>query len=197
MSDSKQGIAEEAARIICDELLTDYGAAKRKAAERLQLGSRTALPENARVHRAVIEYQQLFGGAEYHAYLRQMRETALRVMPWLAEFSPRLVGGAVSGAVTAAHHVQLHAFADKAEMLDIHLHNRSVRFEQDERTYRYSNGEEAEIPLACFEVRGMGVDVAVFPEGEIKRPPVNLTDGQLYQRLTLKEVEALIVLPTG
>lgn len=192
MSDIRQGIAEEAARIVCDELLLDYGAAKRKAAERLQLGPRASLPENARVHRAVIEYQRLFGGAEYHAHLRSMRETALRVMPWLAEFSPRLVGGAVSGAVTAAHHVQLHAFADKAEMLDIHLYNRSIRFEQDERTYRYPDGDEADIPLACFEVRGIGVDVAVFPEAELKRPPVNLTDGLLYQRLTLAEARRLM-----
>ena len=192
MSHDKHAIAQEAARVICAAQLTDYAAAKRKALERLGLPTRTALPDNAAVQQAVLEYQRLFGGDEYHEHLRAMRTVAVRVMRLLAEFSPRLAGGAVSGAVTAAHHVQLHLFADKAEMLDVFLHERGIRFEQDERQYRYPDGSVEAIPLTCFEVDGLGVDAAVFPEGEMKRPPVNITDGQLYKRLTLDAVETLI-----
>lgn len=192
MSASTQAIAQEAARILCEAQLTDYGAAKRKALERLGLPPRSALPDNASVQRAVLEYQRLFGGDEYHEHLSAMRQVALRVMRQLGEFSPRLVGGAVSGAVTPAHHVQLHLFADKAEMLDIFLHERGIDFEQDERDYRYPDSRTETIPLACFEVDGIGVQAAVFPDGEMKRPPLNPSDGLIYQRLTFSEAEKLL-----
>lgn len=191
MNSPRHAVAMEAARIVCQELVTDYGQAKKKAAQRLGLGSRAAMPENAQIHAAIVDYQRLFGGAGYLAHLQRMRLTAVKMMQWLADFSPRLVGGAVSGAVTQAHHVQLHLFADKPEMLDIFLHDHGVRFSQQERNYRYPDGAEKQIPLACFEVNGIGVDVAVFPEGEMKRPPVNPADGLPYKRLNPGEAEKL------
>lgn len=197
MTADKHAIALHAARLICELQLTDYGAAKRKALERMDLPARTPLPDHAAVQQAVIDYQRLFGGEGYLEHLRVLRSVALRVMRQLAEFSPRLVGGAISGAVTLAHHAQLHLFADKAEMLDVFLHERGIRFDQDEREYRYPDGRRARIPLACFEVDGIGVDAAVFPDGEMKRPPVNATSGQLYQRLTLAEVEKLSASPAA
>jgi len=196
MNRARTVIAQEAARIVCDELITDYGQAKRKAAERAGAGAQD-MPENALIQQAVIEYQQLFGGTAYLEHLRKMRATAVLMLRWLAEFAPHLVGATISGAVTRAHRVQLHLFADKPEMLDIFLHNQSVRFTQGERSYRYPNGREARVPLACFEVNDIGVDAAVFPEGEAKRPPVNPADGLLFKRLTLAETERLSVSPTA
>lgn len=194
MTQNRQQTAftQEAARIVCEELVTDYGLAKRKAAERLGTGGRGAMPDNAAVQAAVIEYQRLFGGAAYHEQLLRLRQTALLLMKLLSEFSPRLVGAAVTGATTAAHRVQLHLFADKPEMLDLHLHERNLRFEQDERRYRYPDGREVTIPLSCLDVEGIGADLAVFPEGEMNRPPVNPTDGLQFRRLTPADVEKLV-----
>lgn len=191
MSQSRSALAQEAARIICEELITDYGLAKRKAAERLG-GGRQEMPENLQIQQAILEYQRLFGGEAYADHLRRMRETAVRMMRWLAEFSPRLVGACVSGAVTRAHRVQLHLFADKAEMLDIFLHDHGVHFEQGERHYRYRDGREARVPLASFEVDGIGVDAAVFAEGELRKPPINPADGAAFRRLSLAEAEPLL-----
>ena len=45
--------------------------------------------------------------------IRKLRATALQAMKLLAQFDPRLVGGVISGAVSDANRVQLHAFLDK------------------------------------------------------------------------------------
>lgn len=187
----RSGIAFEAARIIVDEQVTDYRLAKQKAAERLGLGARAKLPENAVVQQAVIEYQRLFGGPAYAEHLDKLRRTALRAMALLAEFAPRLVGAAVSGAATSAHRVQLHAFADKPETLDIFLHDHGIEFAQDERSYRYPDGSEERIPLVRFEADGVGVDVAVFGTDD-RRVPLNPADGHAYKRLDRKAAEKLL-----
>lgn len=185
-------LAQEAARVICEEQVTDYRLAKQKAAERLGLGPRASLPDNATVQQAVIEYQKLFGGQEYAEHLARLRRTALHAMKWLADFEPRLVGGVVTGAINATHHVQLHAFHEKAETLDVFLQDRGVNYELGDRRYRYANGQEHEIPLASFDADGIGVDVAIFPLDDQRRPPLNPADGLAYKRLDIAAVQSLL-----
>ncbi|MFT4045106.1 MAG: hypothetical protein QM661_00245 [Solimonas sp.] len=187
----RSGIAEEAARIICEEALTDYRGAKQKALERLGLPPRTPLPDNARIEAAVIDYLRLFGGKSYEARLRRMRKLAPRLMRRLKTFEPRLTGSAVSGAVTAAHRLQLHVFADQAESLDVFLMELGIDYDEGERRYRYPDGRDVAIPLARFEFDGVGIDIAVFPHGELKRPPLSPNDGLPYKRLDLTEAERL------
>jgi hypothetical protein len=185
-------LAHEAARIICEESVVDYHTAKRKAAERLGAGPRAALPDNARIEAAVIEYQRLFGGEDYSRRLRHLRETAVRAMKLLAEFEPRLAGGVISGAISDAHRVQLHAFAEKAEMLDIFMQERGIPFEAGERDYRYSGGSIYRAPLVRFEADDVGIDVAVFPPSEQRHAPLSPIDGQPTKRLTLAQAQALL-----
>jgi hypothetical protein len=185
-------LAQEAARVICEEQVTDYRLAKQKAAERLGLGPRASMPDNATVQQAVLEYQRLFGGAEYVEHLARLRRTALQAMKWLADFQPRLVGGTVSGAINATHHVQLHAFHEKAESLDVFLQDRGIPFETGDRRYRFNNGQEHDIPLASFDADGIGVDVAIFPLDDLHRPPLNPADGHAYKRLDINAVQNLL-----
>ncbi len=186
-----EALVQEAARIFVEESLTDYGVAKRKAAERLGLGSRAALPDNARLQAEVIAYQRLFGGLAYVQRLRKLRTTAVQAMKLLAEFDPRLTGGVVSGAVGDAHRVQLHAFPDKAEMVDVFLAGRGFEWKQDERDYRYSDGHRQSVPLACFRAGDIGVDVALFEPGQQRRAPLSAADGKPARRLTLAQAEDL------
>lgn len=185
-------LTQEAARIYCEEQLTDYRVAKQKALQRLNLGPRTPLPDNAAVQRAVLDYQRLFGGAAYRQRLRLLRETAISALDLLAAYAPRLAGAVVSGAITPAHAVQIHVFCEKPEELDIFLQNKRIRYEQDDRHYRYANGREHAIPLVRFEAGGIPIAVAIFPTNEIKRPPINPADGQAYARLDRGATEALL-----
>lgn len=188
----RHGIIEEAARLICEEQLTDYRQAKLKALSRLGLPPRTPLPDNASVHQAVLDWLRLFGGDEHAQRLYRLRKTAVQVLRGLAPFSPRLVGAVVSGAVNAAHRIQVHVFADQPESVDIFLLDRRQKFEQDERRYRYPDGREEPIPLLRFDWAGSGVDVAVFTETDSRQAPLNPADGQPFRRLDLAAAEALL-----
>jgi hypothetical protein len=184
-------LVQEAARILCEEAVLDYRAAKLKAAQRLGLGPRAALPDNAAVQAAVIEYQRLFGGRDYAERLRALRATAVQAMRLLAQFRPRLTGAAVSGAITEVHRVQLHVFVDKAEALDLFFEDRGIPSRQDDRLYRYPGGEEEQVPLLRFEAGELGVDVAMFGEDDLRRTPLSPSDGLPMKRLDLAEAEVL------
>ena len=184
-------IAQEIARLICEEQITDVRQARQKAADRHGFSLHAGQPDNAEIQQAVIDYQRLFGGDEYRDRLRLMRRTAVRAMRQLGDFRPCLVGGAVNGAITEAHRVQLHAFADKPEAIDMLLHDRGVRFEEGERSYRFTNGRTQKIPLASFEIDGVGVDVAMFEDDPRRSTPISPADGLPYRRLALAEAEKL------
>jgi len=55
-------LAQEAARIIVEQGISDYRLAKHKAAERLGMSERGSLPGNSEIEQAVADYQQLFLG---------------------------------------------------------------------------------------------------------------------------------------
>ena len=184
-------LALEAARIYVEEALTDYGQAKRRAAERLGLPARSPMPDNARVEAEVLAYQRLFGGAAYVARLRLLRQTAVQAMKLLARFEPRLSGAVVSGAISQAHRVQLHCFPDQPELVDVFLAERGFEVEPDERDYRFGDGRSERVPLACFQAGGVGVDVALFAPEQQRRAPLSQASGRPAPRLSLAEAEQL------
>ena len=73
---TRQVVAQEAARIIVDHGIRDYRLAKNKAAERLGVLSRGALPGNSEIEAAVAEHLQIFGGESHADQLRLMRVAA-------------------------------------------------------------------------------------------------------------------------
>jgi hypothetical protein len=158
----------------------------------LGFGARGALPELTAIEAAVIERQQLFGGAGYQRQLAALRRTAQRAMKLLAPFRPRLVGGAVSGAIGRGHRVQLHAFSELPEAVEIFLGDRGIPCEQAERRYRFASGREQTIPLCRFEADGIGVDIAVFESDSGGQTPLSAVDGRPVRRLDAPQVQALI-----
>ena len=90
-------VAQEAARIIVEQGIRDYRVAKTKAAERLGVSTRGALPGNTEIEQAVSEHLLLFGGDAHASLLRALREAALSAMRLLEPFSPRLVGPVLAG----------------------------------------------------------------------------------------------------
>lgn len=184
-------LVQEAARIVCEDGLTDYRLAKQKAAERLGLHAGAKMPSNAEIHDAVIQYQRIFGGQAYATRLARMRKTAVQAMRMLEDFEPRLVGAVATGATTEAHHVQLHCFADKPEAIDWLLESRGLKYEVDERRYRYPDGHHRDIPVITFMADDVGVDIAVFPERNVRGAPLSPTDGQVVKRLDIAAAELL------
>lgn len=187
-----QSLAHEAARLVCEDAITDLRVARRKAAERLGIELRNAPGDLTPIEHAVIEWQRLFGGEAYLQRLRLLRQTAVKAMRLLAAFEPRLVGAVVSGAIGDAHRVQLHVFADKPEQLDIFLDDRGIPYEVDEREFRYGDGGSSLEPLLRFEAGEVGVDLVAFPVEALRHPPLSPVNGQAVRRLTLAQAEALL-----
>ncbi|HET6655055.1 MAG TPA: hypothetical protein VFH57_02305, partial [Gammaproteobacteria bacterium] len=144
-------IAQEAARILAEEGVRDFLLAKRKATERLGLDARSRrLPTNREIEDALAEHHRLFNADTHEQHLRELREGACRAMRLLTPFSPRLVGGVLSGLAGEHAPVQLHLFADAPEQVAIHLMNRQIPYELDERRLKQPRGEGTKYPLYCF-----------------------------------------------
>ena len=72
--------------------IRDFAQAKRKAAERLRLSGRGALPSNAMIEERMAARQRIFEADQHDDRLTDKRRIALDVMSALEEFEPRLVG---------------------------------------------------------------------------------------------------------
>jgi hypothetical protein len=126
-------VAQEAARIIVNQGVRDYRLAKQKAAERLGLNSRGALPSNAEIEKAVADYLKKIEGNEHADLLRIMRTAALSAMELLTRFSPRLVGPVLAGTTDDNSVINLHLFADSPEMIAMEIGDRGIQFKSYER----------------------------------------------------------------
>ena len=115
----------------------DYSTAKRKAARQL-LGQSAVprgdvMPDNAQVEESVREYQSLYMGESQPARLRQLREHAIELMHWLADFHPYLTGAVWNGTAGEHSEIVLQCFTDSPKDVAIFLLNNRVRYEVDER----------------------------------------------------------------
>jgi hypothetical protein len=189
----RRALAQEAARIMAEHGIRDFGVAKRKAAERLGVDDGSAvLPKNTEIEAALAEYQRLFGAESHAESLYAQRLAALHAMKHLREFEPRLVGTVLSGTATEHSDVQLHLFADYAESVTIKLMDEGIAYEVTQKRVRMN----AERVLACpgvrFEVDDQAVEATVFPTDGIRQAPVSPVDGKPMKRANTFEVEALL-----
>lgn len=184
-------LAHEAARIMREQGVKDYLAAKRKAAERLGVRDRGSLPANDEIAAAIKEQQRLFGGARYEARLRLLRETAAKAMGLLEDFEPRLVGAVLSGAVTENSDVCLHVFSDAPESVAMRLIERNIPYEISERRVRYPGERMETVPAYRFIAGEVLVEAAVFKEASLKQAPTCPVEGRPMRRARLDELEDL------
>lgn len=187
----RQLITEEAARIILDEGVADYGLAKRKAAERLGAGQTRNLPGNTEIDDAVHARQRLFEDETTRRELARLRTVALEAMALLEPFGPRLVGPVLEGVVNGRDEVTLHLFADSVEEVIFHLEDHGIRWRADERRIRMAHGHVA-CPLVSFSGPGAQVDALVFPVKGIRQAPPSPVDGRPMRRAAAKEVRTLL-----
>jgi hypothetical protein len=185
-------VAEEAARIMREQGVRDFLLAKRKAADRLSVIDRHALPTNQEIAAALAAQQRLFEGAGHEENLRALREEAVRVMRLLERFSPRLVGPVLAGTATPHSDISVHLFADAPEQVALMLLERGIRYQEGERRLRLGQGEHAYYPSFEFDLGGAAVDAVVFPERAVRQPPVCPVSGGPMRRARRDELERLL-----
>lgn len=191
----RRHICAEAARIVVEEGVRDYHAAKRKAIARLNLPSDKNLPGNDEIEAAVAEYLRLFRGARRDTDLRRLRALALEAMKFLQRFEPRLVGAVLSGNVTADTPIQFHVTADTPEEVGLWLHDQRIPFEQSERRMRFGGERQETVPLFRFTADDVTIEMCVFAREDARELPLSPVDGRPMKRANRREVERLLVAP--
>ena len=185
-------VAAEAARILATEGQHNYHAAKKKAAERIGVSERLALPSNIEVKEALSSYQALYGGPAHRDNLENLRRAASRAMQLLNRFQPRLVGSVLDGTASPHSRVALHVFADSVESVVLYFLENSEPFDQEQRQIRWFNGEHRTVQLVVFELDGVEIELTVFDPVHLRQAPPSPIDGRPQRRATLSEVEYLL-----
>ncbi len=189
---ARQVIAQEAARIIVNHGVRDYRVAKQKAADRLGVNSRGALPGNAEIEAAVAEHLQLFGGEAHEDRLRLMRVAALSAMELLATFTPRLVGPVLAGTADENSVVNLHLFADSPESVALELEQIGISYRTYERRLKSRRNQVDSYSGFEFNHGSNAIQATVFPVDGIRQAPMSPIDGKPMRRADVGAVQAML-----
>jgi len=190
--ETRRRIAVEAARLISEDGIRDYHAAKRKAAARLGIQVDTALPKNAEIEDALREYQRLFDADDQPRRLRDLRESAREALRFFEHFEPRLVGAVLDGSADRHSSVCLHVFSENAETVASFLDERGVPYEQQSRPLRLTRETQREFPAFVFSAGGVPVDVTVLPEELLRQAPLDRSGEKPMRRASLATLEELL-----
>jgi hypothetical protein len=185
-------LAQECARLIAEEGVQDFRTAKRKAAVRIGIPDKAALPDNSEIEQALLDRQRLFHADHQARYLRGLRETALEAMGFLARFRPRLVGPVLSGAAGPHTTVHLHLFADPSEDVPLFLMEHRIPFTVSERRFKMTGGALVCQPVFGFTVRETAIELTVFALLAEREAPRSSVDGRPMRRASLAQVQALL-----
>jgi hypothetical protein len=169
----RRSIASAAARLMAEDGIGDYGAAKRKAAKSLGAGEGEALPSNEEVQEELRAYQSLYQEDEQRQRLREMRETALRLMEVLADFRPCLTGSVLEGTAGRYAEIELDLFADSAKDVEIFLLSRNISYEISDKGQ--VNHHSAHLPEAELRIdwEDFPVELAIYPPVGERHPKRN------------------------
>jgi hypothetical protein len=187
----RRRIAYVAARMMAEDGVADFAAAKMKAARQEGLADANLLPDNQEVEEALREYQGLYQSEEQPARLRHLREIAVRVMRELDAFRPVLVGSVLAGTAGQHSDVNLQLFTDDPKALAMFLLNKRYRFEEGSRRLRRGDRVE-EVPQLSLEIEDVTVTLTVLDPGDERSAPRVRGEAQPALRARLAEVEAML-----
>ena len=188
----RERVAQEAARLVHEHGIQDYGLAKRKAAQRLDVRGAGALPSNSEIEARVTEWQRIFEPEAHRNQLKELRSLAVDVMGFLSPFEPRLAGSVLSGAITVNSSIELHLFTDAPEEVVMKLDEQGIHYRDWQRRYRYDSRGVSIVPGYRFTYRGERVDALVFPEKGLRQAPMSPVDRRPMPRARRDRVLALL-----
>ena len=185
-------LAQEAARIIVEQGIQDYRAAKIKAAERLGMSARGVLPGNSEIERAVGEHLQLFGRETHTNQRRMLRRAALSAMELLSPFTPRLVGPVLHGTAASNSAVNLHVFSDNLESVALELQANRVPYKLYERRLKSRRNQSETFAGVRFMHNESAIEATVFPVDGVRQAPISPIDGKPMRRADAQAVRDLL-----
>lgn len=198
-------ISRQAARLIA-EGLTDYHAAKLKAARQLNCTDKNALPDNQEIEAALREHLNLFAAQSQPQALAALRQAALRAMRWLQiegqaaagtslgtefSFEPWITGAVLNGTANEYSEIELELVGIEPKTMEFILLNRGIEFDLQEtnpksKSYKPADAakpiqyhlefEDAPVVITLYESHALRQ--ALYPRGSIKHERAKLSDVQ-------------------
>ena len=186
-------VANEAARIIQEEGLTDFRSAKEKAVERLGLSAGgTRLPSNGEIDKALAERIRIFRGDDHSIMLNELRCAALSVLRALEMYHARLVGPVLNGTVTEFSTIDLHLFNDAPEAIGDTLAALGFGPRPIQVRQQFRRREIERFPGYRFRTLDIDYTATVFSIKYRRSSPLSPVDGKPMPRAGIQEVEALL-----
>ena len=178
-------LAAFAAKLMAEEGIGDYAAAKRKAVLSLGLPENTRLPENAEVEAELRIYQRLFQGGEHTERVRHLRSKAIDYLETMQRFNPYLAGSVLEGTAGRYAEIDIQLFTDSAKDVEIFLLNQHIPYEHSE-----PRSERAEAVLTVHDEDAV-VNLVVYPSQE-ERVTFKTRDGRVRPRARIEAVRKLL-----
>ena len=185
-------IANNAARLLVDGDVIDFDSARRKAARELGAEHSRDLPDNLELHRAVIEYLQLFHGARHAARIIHLRTAACKALRLLAPFQPVLVGPVLYGTACEFTPISVHLRCDEFEAVTRFLLDRRLSYELVDSQLRMTGVSGLQrVAQAALTLYDEPFELTVLPAHN-SRQALSAIDGRPMQRADLPTLEALL-----
>lgn len=190
-NDERSRIAHLAARLMAEDGIEDYAAAKRKAARQAGVPDTRQLPTNDEIDAALRTHQALYGGESHRERLRNLRQQALTIMHDLEQFNPYLSGSVLAGNAGKYADINLQLYTDNSKGVEMYLIQH--RFEYRAGQCRLYIADEARtVPTFTLHDHGVEVQLVVLAHDDVRVPVRTNRDGKPVERARAPAVQALL-----
>jgi hypothetical protein len=203
-SQLRQLVAQQAARMMAEDGVSDYGYAKKKAGRQLGVVDANCLPSNAEIEEEIRLYHDIYNSEDQPEALRLLRQDALATMQIFARFNPHLTGSVLDGTAGQYAETHIHLFADSAKEVEIFLLNQQIPYESNDKTYRVrdrksgekkasrKNSERMKVPMFTLEGPNGFIKLSVFEFDDIRFSTKCVVNGGNAERLDTEGLKVLL-----
>lgn len=196
----RQLIAQQAARMMAEDGVSDFAYAKKKAGRQLGAVDNSTMPSNAEIEEELKLYNALFLSEEQPENLYDLRANALFTMQLLDRFNPHLTGAVLDGTAGLMSETHIHLFADSVKDVEMFLLNQKIPFDVNEKSYRILNDGKRDkkgdnrktVPVFTLETEKGLIRLSVFDVDDIRIATKRAADGSNADRLNIDGVKALL-----
>jgi hypothetical protein len=196
----RQLIAQQAARMMAEDGVSDFAYAKKKAGRQLGAVENSIMPSNSEIEEELKLYNALFLSEEQPENLYDLRANALFTMQLLDRFNPHLTGAVLDGTAGLMSETHIHLFADSVKDVEMFLLNQKIPFDVNEKSYRIMNDGKRDkkgdsrktVPVFTLETEKGLIRLSVFDVDDIRVATKRAADGSNADRLNIDGVKALL-----
>ena len=200
----RQLVAQQAARMMAEDGVTDYGYAKKKAGRQLGVVDANCRPSNAEIEEEIRLYHDIYNSEDQPEALRLLRQDALATMQIFARFNPHLTGSVLDGTAGQYAETHIHLFADSAKEVEIFLLNQQIPYDSNDKSYRVrdrksgekkatgKNSERMKVPMFTLEGPNGFIKLSVFEFDDIRFSTKSVVNGGNAERLDTEGLKVLL-----